>query len=180
MNLWDAIAKDQPKQNSLLTAEQEEELWRNLEKNLHNVPLKQNNQNAVNISQSVQKEDQSIAPKQNKYLKTRTPKQKLQLSPVTNKQNNQPALPYWGMHSQLVNDYKNILKNKLEEYKKADISITPWSMHKLIKIGTAITKQNLLTLKSTIHTICDKEHNTFLHHAVEKNDESTAIVKNIH
>ena len=140
MNLWDAIAKDQPKQNSLLTAEQEEELWRNLEKNLHNVPLKQNNQNAVNISQSVQKEDQSIAPKQNKYLKTRTPKQKLQLSPVTNKQNNQPALPYWGMHSQLVNDYKNILKNKLEEYKKADISITPWSMDELVKVGQIITK----------------------------------------
>jgi hypothetical protein len=174
MNLWDAVAKDQPKQNSLLTAEQEEELWRNLEKNLHNVPLKQNNQNAANVSQSVQKEDQPIAPKQNRYLKTRTPQKKSLLIPVTAKQNNQPALPDWkGMYSQLCIDYKNILKNKLEEYKKADISITPWSMHKLIKIGTTITKQNFLTLKSAIHTIRDEEGNVFLHHAVEKNDEST-------
>ncbi len=84
------------------------------------------------------------------------------------------ALPDWrGMHSQLCTDYKNILKNKLEEYKEADISITPWSMHKLVKIGTTITKQNFLTLKVAIHTICDKESNAFLHCAVEKNDEST-------
>jgi hypothetical protein len=84
------------------------------------------------------------------------------------------ALPDWkGVHQQLCVNYQNILKNKLEEYKKADISITPWSMHKLIKIGTTITKQGFLTLKSTIHIIRDAEDSTFLHHAVEKNDEST-------
>jgi len=84
------------------------------------------------------------------------------------------ALPDWrSVHRQLIGDYKKILRTKLEEYKDTDISITPWNMTKLLNIGETITKQDILNVKSILHTTYDNENNSFLHHAVEKNDEST-------
>jgi hypothetical protein len=83
------------------------------------------------------------------------------------------ALPDWrSVHRQLIGDYKKILRTKLEEYKDTDISITPWNMTKLLNIGETITKQDILNVKSILHTTYDNENNGFLHHAVEKNDVS--------
>ena len=91
-------------------------------------------------------------------------------------QNNQLALPDWkGMHNQLCTDYKNILKNKLEEYKNTDFSTTPLNMKKLLKIGTIITKfsPSYLMYEIFLNT-CDAQNNSFFHIAVEKNDISRA------
>jgi hypothetical protein len=90
-------------------------------------------------------------------------------------QNNQLALPDWkGIHNQLINDYKDILKTKLEEYKKSDISIAPLNMDELFKVGTIITKFNhsYLVYNLFLNTH-DKQTNSFFHIAVEKNDIPT-------
>ncbi len=91
-------------------------------------------------------------------------------------QNNQLALPDWkGMHQSLVTDYQNILKTKLEEYKKTDINITPWNMDELVKVGQIITKvDKKILLNGYIYmTKDDEQHNYFMNIAVEKDDLST-------
>src|SRR3990170_5734779 len=92
------------------------------------------------------------------------------------KQNNQLALPNWrGMHNQLCTDYKNILKNKLEEYKN-DFSITPCNMDELVKVGQIITKvDKKVLLDGYIYMTKDnyERHNYFMNIAVEKDDLST-------
>jgi hypothetical protein len=82
------------------------------------------------------------------------------------------ALPDWkGMHNQLVTDYQNILKDKLEEYIKADI--TTWNIKELDTIGNSITKHHIYKTLSIIGNIVDAHNNTFLHYAVIKEDEKT-------
>lgn len=147
MNANTRVAVQQYNQNQspFLTIEQEEKLWDDLAISM------QNNHNTANASQ---KEKQPVAPKQN----------------------NQLALSDWkGMHNQLCTDYQNILKNKLEEYKKTDISITPCNMDELVKIGQTITRRDKKDLLNfyIYMTKDDEQHNYFMNIAVEKDDLST-------
>ena len=86
----------------------------------------------------------------------------------------QLALPDWkGMRKQLIGDYSKHLRNRLEEYKKTDISIVPWEMNTLVNDGKTITKLDATELKRAIRSVRDSQYNCFLHIAVDKDDEKT-------
>lgn len=98
------------------------------------------------------------------------------LTTHTMEQNNQLALPDWkSVHSQLVADYKDILKVKLEEYREADVATwtTAEKAKELSTIGAAITNYHVYELESIVGSTIDAHANTFLHYAVARKDAAT-------
>ena len=78
------------------------------------------------------------------------------------------ALPSWNSARQILKkDYKTYLQNRLEEYKKTDIDVTPINMDELVTMGVRITGYDRT---HEIGNIADEAHNRFIHIAIEKDD----------
>src|SRR5881394_2076479 len=76
------------------------------------------------------------------------------------------ALPLWTVpHQELRNDYKNYLKNRLEEYKKTDVN-----MDELVAMSTLITGGDC---PHKLFRVEDAQGNRFIHIAIEKEDVQT-------
>ena len=89
---------------------------------------------------------------------------------------NQLALPdYRATHRLLQADYRNYLQDQLEEYKKTDITKTPWNMDRLIKVGRCMTRMQDKQLTTYyIYMTKDKQQgNHFMNIAIEKDDLRT-------